>query len=68
MWLLETHHYQTIALRVRIWVIDWTCTDIFFFIKLAAPWYVWIGGILGAYYVIINILTVPRLGTATVLR
>ncbi|KAI8645717.1 hypothetical protein BD408DRAFT_440740 [Parasitella parasitica] len=32
-----------------------------------APWYAWIGGILGAYYVIINILTVPRLGTATVL-
>lgn len=33
-----------------------------------APWYAWIGGILGAYYVIINILTVPRLGAATVLR
>ncbi|KAI8886158.1 DUF606-domain-containing protein [Backusella circina FSU 941] len=32
-----------------------------------APWYAWIGGILGAFYVIINILTVPRLGTATVL-
>ncbi|KAI7898531.1 uncharacterized protein BX663DRAFT_524462 [Cokeromyces recurvatus] len=32
-----------------------------------APWYAWIGGILGAYYVIINILTVPRLGAATVL-
>ncbi|KAI9339256.1 hypothetical protein BD770DRAFT_400318 [Pilaira anomala] len=33
----------------------------------AAPWYAWIGGILGAYYVITNILTVPRLGAATVL-
>ncbi|KAI8876724.1 DUF606-domain-containing protein [Backusella circina FSU 941] len=32
-----------------------------------APWYAWIGGILGAYYVIVNIMTVPRLGTATVL-
>ncbi|KAG1123913.1 hypothetical protein G6F42_010109 [Rhizopus arrhizus] len=32
-----------------------------------APWFAWIGGILGAYYVIINILTVPRLGAATVL-
>ncbi|KAI9472361.1 MAG: hypothetical protein EXX96DRAFT_583781 [Benjaminiella poitrasii] len=32
-----------------------------------APWYAWIGGILGTYYVVINILTVPRLGAATVL-
>ncbi|KAI9287086.1 hypothetical protein BC943DRAFT_359009 [Umbelopsis sp. AD052] len=32
-----------------------------------APWYAWIGGICGGYYVIINVLTVPRLGTATVL-
>ncbi|GAB5591639.1 hypothetical protein Unana1_06539 [Umbelopsis nana] len=32
-----------------------------------APAYVWIGGICGGYYVIINVLTVPRLGTATVL-
>lgn len=38
------------------------------FRSLAAPWYAWCGGILGAYYVIINILTVPRLGAATVLR
>ncbi|CAO3607526.1 unnamed protein product [Mucor hiemalis] len=34
----------------------------------SAPWYAWCGGILGAFYVIINILTVPRLGAATVLR
>ncbi|RCH90813.1 hypothetical protein CU098_001990, partial [Rhizopus stolonifer] len=33
-----------------------------------APWYAWLGGVFGAYYVIINILTVPRLGAATVLR
>ncbi|KAI8057563.1 uncharacterized protein B0P05DRAFT_591258 [Gilbertella persicaria] len=32
-----------------------------------APWYAWLGGVFGAYYVIINILTVPRLGAATVL-
>ncbi|KAG2202638.1 hypothetical protein INT47_002070 [Mucor saturninus] len=32
-----------------------------------APWYAWVGGIMGAFYVIINILTVPKLGTATVL-
>lgn len=32
-----------------------------------APWYAWIGGICGGYYVIINVLTVPRLGAATVL-
>ncbi|KAI8331484.1 hypothetical protein BC941DRAFT_438499 [Chlamydoabsidia padenii] len=33
----------------------------------AAPWYAWAGGILGAYYVTINVLTVPKLGAATVL-
>ncbi|KAL0080360.1 hypothetical protein J3Q64DRAFT_1759678 [Phycomyces blakesleeanus] len=32
-----------------------------------APGYAWIGGILGAYYVITNILTVRRLGAATTL-
>ncbi|KAI8376355.1 uncharacterized protein BYT42DRAFT_574305 [Radiomyces spectabilis] len=32
-----------------------------------APWFAWLGGILGAYYVIINILTVARLGAGTVL-
>jgi transporter family-2 protein len=34
----------------------------------AAPWYAWAGGVLGTYYVVINILTVPKLGAATVLR
>lgn len=33
-----------------------------------APWYAWAGGVLGTYYVVINILTVPKLGAATVLR
>ncbi|KAJ2956188.1 hypothetical protein NQZ79_g7912 [Umbelopsis isabellina] len=32
-----------------------------------APAYAWIGGVCGAYYVIVNVLTVPRLGAATVL-
>jgi transporter family-2 protein len=32
-----------------------------------APWPVWTGGILGAIYVTVAILTVPRLGAATVL-
>ncbi|KAI8068659.1 hypothetical protein BC940DRAFT_298743 [Gongronella butleri] len=32
-----------------------------------APWFAWLGGILGSYYVIINVLTVPKLGAATVL-
>ncbi|ORX57366.1 DUF606-domain-containing protein [Hesseltinella vesiculosa] len=32
-----------------------------------APWYAWVGGILGAYYVIVNVLTVAKLGAGTVL-
>jgi bacterial/archaeal transporter family-2 protein len=32
-----------------------------------APWWAWSGGFLGSIYVMISILLVPRLGTATVL-
>ncbi|ORY91974.1 hypothetical protein BCR43DRAFT_497579 [Syncephalastrum racemosum] len=32
-----------------------------------APWYSWLGGILGTYYIIVNILIVPKLGEGTVL-
>ncbi|KAL1935069.1 hypothetical protein VTP01DRAFT_4209 [Rhizomucor pusillus] len=32
-----------------------------------APWYSWLGGALGTYYIIINILIVPKLGAGTVL-
>jgi transporter family-2 protein len=31
----------------------------------AAPWWVWIGGLLGAFYVLGSIVTAPRLGAAT---
>jgi bacterial/archaeal transporter family-2 protein len=31
----------------------------------AAPWWVWIGGLLGAFYVLGSVVTAPRLGAAT---
>jgi bacterial/archaeal transporter family-2 protein len=31
----------------------------------AAPWWVWVGGFLGAFYVLGSIVTAPRLGAAT---
>ena len=31
----------------------------------AAPWWVWVGGLLGAFYVLGSIVTAPRLGAAT---
>ena len=31
------------------------------------PWWAWSGGLLGSIYVVISVLLVPRLGTATVL-
>lgn len=31
----------------------------------AAPWWVWVGGALGAFYVLGSIVTAPRLGAAT---
>jgi transporter family-2 protein len=34
---------------------------------LSAPWWVWTGGLLGAFYVVASIVLIPRLGaTATV--
>lgn len=30
-----------------------------------APWWVWVGGLLGAFYVVGSVVTAPRLGAAT---
>jgi len=32
---------------------------------VAAPWWVWVGGLLGAFYVLGSVVTAPRLGAAT---
>jgi bacterial/archaeal transporter family-2 protein len=32
-----------------------------------APWWVWIGGLLGAFYVGVAIITAPKLGAATLI-
>jgi bacterial/archaeal transporter family-2 protein len=32
-----------------------------------APWWVWIGGILGAFYVAVSIVSAPKLGAATLI-
>jgi transporter family-2 protein len=31
----------------------------------AAPWWVWVGGLLGAFYVLGSVVTAPQLGAAT---
>ena len=31
----------------------------------AAPWWVWLGGLLGAFYVLGSVVTAPKLGAAT---
>jgi bacterial/archaeal transporter family-2 protein len=31
----------------------------------SAPWWVWIGGLLGAFYVVASIVTAPKLGAVT---
>ncbi|QPA32545.1 DMT family transporter [Thermaerobacillus caldiproteolyticus] len=30
-----------------------------------APWWIWIGGVLGAFYVLATIILIPRIGAAT---
>ena len=32
-----------------------------------APWWVWIGGILGAFYVAVSVIAAPRLGAAALI-
>jgi transporter family-2 protein len=32
---------------------------------LTAPWWIWTGGLLGAFYVLVSIIVIPRLGAAT---
>jgi transporter family-2 protein len=33
----------------------------------AAPWWIWVGGLCGANYIVIAILLAPRLGAATLI-
>jgi len=35
--------------------------------KLGAPWWVWVGGLLGAFYVVGVIASAPRLGAVTLI-
>ena len=36
--------------------------------KLAgAPWWVWVGGVLGAFYVVVTVVSAPRVGAATLI-
>jgi transporter family-2 protein len=32
-----------------------------------APWWAWLGGILGAYYIVMSILLIPRIGVAALI-
>jgi transporter family-2 protein len=32
-----------------------------------APWWVWVGGLLGAFYVVVAIVSAPKLGAATLI-
>jgi transporter family-2 protein len=32
-----------------------------------APWWVWVGGLLGAFYVVGSVVTAPKLGAATLI-
>ena len=34
---------------------------------MQAPWWAWTGGVLGAFYVVISILLVPRIGAAALI-
>ncbi|MEY9978525.1 DMT family transporter [Lysinibacillus sp. RC79] len=52
----------TITLIIVVGVIDRSYTNIKEPIKQSAPWWVWIGGILGGSYVLINVFLVDQIG------
>ncbi|MGE8002581.1 DMT family transporter [Lysinibacillus sp. NPDC093216] len=52
----------TITLIIVVGVMDRSYTNIKEPIKQSAPWWVWIGGILGGSYVLINVFLVDQIG------
>jgi len=52
----------TITLIIVVGVMDRSYTNIKEPIKQSAPWWVWIGGILGGAYVLINVFLVDQIG------
>lgn len=53
----------TVALVALALVVDRTLPSLE--AVTSAPWWVWIGGLLGAFYVFASIILTPRLGAAT---
>jgi bacterial/archaeal transporter family-2 protein len=50
-----------LALVTLAFARDWSAVDR----VSGAPWWVWVGGVLGAFYVLGSIVTAPRLGAVT---
>jgi transporter family-2 protein len=53
----------TIALAVAALVVQRSMPDLVS--AASAPWWVWTGGLLGAFFVLASIILTPRLGAAT---
>jgi bacterial/archaeal transporter family-2 protein len=53
----------TIALIATVILIDRTFSGLKNTVKQKAPWWIWIGGILGSLYVLINVYLVGQFGT-----
>ncbi|MBV6681195.1 DMT family transporter [Bacillus thuringiensis] len=52
----------TIILIIIVGIIDHSYTNIKEPIKQSAPWWIWLGGILGGSYVLINVYLVDQIG------
>ncbi|EEM56285.1 MULTISPECIES: DMT family transporter [Bacillus cereus group] len=52
----------TITLIIIVGIIDRSYTNIKEPIKQSAPWWIWLGGILGGSYVLINVYLVDQIG------
>ncbi|WP_042347579.1 DMT family transporter [Bacillus massiliigorillae] len=52
----------TVTLMMTVAVIDRSYANIKKPLKLSAPWWIWIGGILGGSYILVNVFLVSQIG------
>lgn len=53
----------TITLLIMVGVIDRSYANVKKAMRESAPWWVWIGGILGSFYILTNVYLVDQIGT-----
>jgi uncharacterized membrane protein YdcZ (DUF606 family) len=59
------HHLALLTLATAVHSLRSPLCDLSHLFVPGAPWWSWVGGVLGAYYVIVNICFAQKLGSGT---